>query len=270
MASSERTTEVRRGHEVNVAKLKAYLDTSAASDLPGYHRAMRLEVKQFNAGQSNPTFLLTLSGQGNLPLRCVLRKRPGDVKIASAHNVEREFRVLRALRRCGGIGVPVPEVFHLFTARDGDGDPTGLGVDWYLMEFVDGEIFDDPALPQVPRARRAAYYRAAVAALAALHAVPLEGGLSEALGPQQAAKGPSSGYFARQLRRLVKVSDKQSEDAPPVDGLGDLAARLATRLQSTSSGKTGMPSSDRKPACAFAREAARVLQAAFLTILLFC
>ena len=76
MASSERTTEVRRGHEVNVAKLKAYLDTSAASDLPGYHRAMRLEVKQFNAGQSSPTFLLTLSGPGNLPLRCVLRKRP--------------------------------------------------------------------------------------------------------------------------------------------------------------------------------------------------
>ena len=64
------------------------------------------------------------------------------------YQVSREFRVLRAL---GGIGesVPVPRVYHLFEAANYEVDPSGVGTDFYLMEFVDGDIFDDPALLSV-------------------------------------------------------------------------------------------------------------------------
>ena len=80
---------MRRGHAIDEGVLKRYLDRHAAADLPGYHLEWQLTVRQFNAGQSNPTYLLTF---GNIDdespeLRVVLRKRPPRVNVASAHNV---------------------------------------------------------------------------------------------------------------------------------------------------------------------------------------
>jgi len=144
------------------------------------------------------------------------------------------------------------------------------------MDFVDGDIFDDPALPGVPLEGRAAYYLEAARVLARLHAQPLDGTpLAAALRtgqprpppppppvtplaplqqekereretqPQQQKAGPprsalrgssSGGYFARQIKRLVLVSATQAEDAPPIDGLAELAARLVAALEPANDG----------------------------------
>lgn len=74
----DRTTAVRRGHELDAARLKAYLDLFSA-DIPGYASSQPLELSQFNAGQSNPTYLLVIGS-----LRLVLRKRPKEVPVCLA------------------------------------------------------------------------------------------------------------------------------------------------------------------------------------------
>ena len=148
--SSTRTTGVRDGHALDEVALKAYLDQRAA-EIPGYAPGCALSLKQFNAGQSNPTYLITATPPRSAsasaasaspspppPRQYVLRKRPRDVKVASAHAVDREFAVLRALY---DTAVPVPAVYVLCL------DEAVLGASFYLMEFVEGRIFDDPAMP---------------------------------------------------------------------------------------------------------------------------
>ena len=132
--SSTRTTGVRGGHELDEAALKAYLDRRSG-EIPGYVVGSALSLKQFNAGQSNPTYLLTATppaflphrghlGEATEPRKFVLRKRPRDVKVASAHAVDREFAVLRALY---DTPVPVPAVYVLCL------DESVLGASFYLV-----------------------------------------------------------------------------------------------------------------------------------------
>lgn len=80
---------MRREHAIDEGALKRYLDEHAAADLPGYQLDWQLSVRQFNAGQSNPTYLLTLGSidDDSSKLCVVLRKRPPRVNVASAHNV---------------------------------------------------------------------------------------------------------------------------------------------------------------------------------------
>ncbi len=66
-----------------------------------------LSAEKFAGGQSNPTFKLS-AGDANYVLR---RKPPGEL-LASAHAVDREFRVLDALRETP---VPVPNAVALCT-----------------------------------------------------------------------------------------------------------------------------------------------------------
>src|SRR5512136_72728 len=80
------TTEMRPGLEIDVARLTAYLDAHVA----GF--AGPLTVRQFKGGQSNPTYLLTTPSR-----RYVLRRKPPGQLLASAHAVDREYRVTRAL-----------------------------------------------------------------------------------------------------------------------------------------------------------------------------
>lgn len=83
-------------------------------------------MQQFQHGQSNPTFLLELHG---CPQRMVLRKQPPGKLLASAHAVDREFRVLKALE---DTAVPVPRPLVLCQ------DPSVLGTQFYVMEFAAG------------------------------------------------------------------------------------------------------------------------------------
>lgn len=91
------------------ANLLAYLQRTASAALPP---SPRLSVRQFAHGQSNPTYLLTLTAgqQAGGVSKLVLRKKPPGVILASAHAVEREYQVISALH--AQRSVPVSGQLH--------------------------------------------------------------------------------------------------------------------------------------------------------------
>src|SRR6266851_9883369 len=120
-----------------------------------------LAAERFAGGQSNPTYRLT-AGSGNYVLR---RKPPGPL-LPSAHAVDREFRVMRALAETA---VPVPLVYALCE------DEAVIGSAFYIMEFLDGRIFWDQRLPEIASpAERGAVFQSMNAVIAALHSVDYE------------------------------------------------------------------------------------------------
>ncbi|MFA6987333.1 MAG: phosphotransferase family protein [Arenimonas sp.] len=166
--------------------LATYLEQS----VPGFRGPLR--STKFKGGQSNPTYLIETAG-GNYVLR---RKPPGKL-LASAHAVDREFRVLRALH---GSAVPVARPLHLCR------DESVIGSMFYLMQYVDGRIFWDPSLPELPVEQRGAHYDALIATLAELHRVDIAAvGLSDF--------GKPGNYFSRQISRWgeqYRASETQS------------------------------------------------------------
>ncbi len=161
-------------HSLPVSALSAYLH----SKVPAFG-ALHSAVK-FKGGQSNPTYLLETDA-GKL----VLRRKPAGNILASAHAVDREFRVLNALH---GSDVPVAKPLHLCE------DTSIIGSMFYLMEFVDGEVHWDPALPKIEVESRAAYYQTMMTTMAAIHCVDLVAhGLTD--------YGRPGNYFARQIKR---------------------------------------------------------------------
>lgn len=142
---------------------------SAAASLPlgplaDYLRAQGLaggeaiQVQPLSGGQSNPTFRVA-AGEGR---SYVLRKKPAGPVAASAHAIDREYRVMRALQ---GSGVPVPRMLAYCDQE------AIVGTPFYLMEFLQGRVFMDPALPGLEPAERAALYREMGRVIAALHGV---------------------------------------------------------------------------------------------------
>lgn len=165
------------------------IDTLDLQLLGGYLEARIGEFKglrdatKFTGGQSNPTFLLTAdSGQ------YVLRKQPPGVLLKSAHAVDREYRVIRAL---ADSDVPVARAYHLCE------DPEIVGSMFYVMSFEDGRIFWNPALPEVDRDERRRLYDEMNRVLAALHDVN-----TDAVG--LADYGRPGNYFERQVGRWSK------------------------------------------------------------------
>jgi len=164
-------------HGFDVAHLTRYLE----AHLPGFHGP--IEVEKFPQGQSNPTFRLTTPAG---PL--VLRRKPPGKLLKSAHAVEREYRVLAALERTQ---VPVPHVRHLCT------DDTVIGSGFYVMDYVDGRVFFDPALPELTPTERTAAYEEAMRILAAIHTVDVAAaGLSD--------YGRPGNYYERQVSRWTQ------------------------------------------------------------------
>src|SRR4249919_3342544 len=146
--------------------------------VPGFRGP--LTSSKFKGGQSNPTYLIEAASG-----RYVLRRKPPGQLLASAHAVDREFRVLSALH---GGAVPVAAPLHLCR------DESVIGSMFYLMEFVDGRIHWDPSLPGMEPAERAAHYAAIIDTLAALHGIDVAAvGLAD--------YGKPGNYFARQLSR---------------------------------------------------------------------
>src|SRR5690606_2934892 len=140
-------------------------------------------IEKFKSGQSNPTYLLHAASG-----RYVLRAKPPGQLLKSAHQVDREYRVMKAL---AGTDVPVPKVLHL----SGEGEASPIGRMFYVMAYVDGRVLWDPALSEIgSNAERSAIYDAMNATLAALHAVDVEAvGLADF--------GRPGSYFERQLAR---------------------------------------------------------------------
>lgn len=141
----------------------------------------RLEMVPLTGGQSNPTFRVT-TDCGDF----VLRKRPDGPLLPSAHAIDREYRVMRALMNAG---VPVPQMLAWCN------DKTILGTDFYVMEFLDGRVFSDQSLPGMDAAERRAIYLEMNRVMVALHGVdPDAVGLSD-FGRR------TGNYVARQVDR---------------------------------------------------------------------
>ncbi|CAO1618946.1 unnamed protein product [Parajaminaea phylloscopi] len=194
--------EVRQA--VNVDLLNAYLQ----KNVPAIKTPV--EVKQFSFGQSNPTYILT-DAQGS---RYVLRKKPpGDLLSPTAHAVEREYRILACINRhnqtldasaYGGDvkkhpdAVPVPQVYCLCE------DKAVVGTEFYIMEFVEGRIFTDVRMLEIPKEERRKLYHAALKTLAAMHRInPNSIGLE--------GYGKPSDFYPRQLKALGRISHIQSK-----------------------------------------------------------
>ncbi|NKB53871.1 MAG: phosphotransferase [Rhizobiaceae bacterium] len=153
--------------------------------VPGFSGFQALD--KFGDGQSNPTYKVSAQS-GSYVLRA---KPPGEL-LKSAHAVDREFRVMSAL---GPTDVPVPKMLAL--SQEGDASP--IGRMFFIMEYLEGRIFWDPALPQCgdDTAARHQIYDAMNETLARLHSVNVAAAGLETFGK------PGS-YFARQTDRWAK------------------------------------------------------------------
>lgn len=214
---------------LDVTSLAQWIATEQVSLCQSFHLRLplQIEVQQFGFGQSNPTYLLRLNQEDDNKLQWVLRRKPRNIAHATAHALDREFRVLQALQERHNAQVtpdhqvPVPTVYAYCR------DPSVVGSEFYLMEFVKGRIFTDPSLPGLSQDERRAAYRHIIQILQNLHAAPFrEIGLQDF--------GRQGQYVKRQLRGLVRVSQKQSALMGPSDQSGDEIAALAKVLQATS------------------------------------
>lgn len=189
-------------HRFDVDSLAAYL----SAELPEI--TLPLAIRQFQGGQSNPTFQLT-DAAGK---RYVLRKKPPGNILPSAHAVEREYTVMHALLPTG---VPVPNVRLLCE------DAAVIGTPFYLMDYIDGRVLVDIKLGDLRVEERAAYYWAMADALAALHKVDWRGvGLGE--------YGKPDNYVARQVSRWTK--QYLASDPEPNPDMEALLAWLPANL----------------------------------------
>jgi aminoglycoside phosphotransferase (APT) family kinase protein len=186
-------TTVRAAHRFDEVALDAYL----RQHLPGF--VGPLSVEQFEGGQSNPTYRLAGGGR-----HYVLRKKPPGALLRSAHQVDREYRVMHALRGCA---VPVPEMLLLCE------DESVIGTAFFVMEWVEGRVTPDPRLPNMRRDERQALYQDFVRILAALHTLaPADVGLADF--------GRPGNYCARQISRWTKQYEASKTDSiPEMDAL---------------------------------------------------
>ncbi len=168
---------VRPGYELPVEPLTAWFERHA----PGFKGP--ISVRQFNGGQSNPTYRIDTADRAY-----VLRRKPGGPLLKGAHAVEREHRVISALRQAD---YPVPAPLALCE------DPAVVGAPFYVMEMVEGRIFWDPTLPDLDPAQRAAHFDALNAAIARLHSLD-----AEAIGLGD--YGRPGDFFARQIQRWTR------------------------------------------------------------------
>ncbi|MCC2978781.1 phosphotransferase family protein [Sphingomonas sp. IC4-52] len=199
--SGARLTDVSARHRFDEARLGEWLNRH----VEGFGRDMR--VRQFVGGASNPTFMLSTDA-GDY----VLRKKPPGQLLASAHQVDREYRVMAALR---DTGVPVPVMRALCD------DPEVIGTAFYVMDYLEGRIFRDATLPDLTPSERSAVYDQLNATLAALHSVD-----HRAVGLED--YGRPTGYFERQIARWTKqYRGAETEHVPAMEALiAELPARI--------------------------------------------
>jgi aminoglycoside phosphotransferase (APT) family kinase protein len=155
-----------------------------------------LSIEQFKGGQSNPTFRLSTPAK-----RYVMRSKPGPVArlLPSAHAIEREFKVQRAL---AGTDVPVARMYGLCE------DESVIGRAFYIMDCVEGRVLWEQSLPGMSPAERAAHYDEMNRVIAALHRVDVAAvGLSDF--------GKPGNYFARQIGRWSKQYQLSETDPVP-------------------------------------------------------
>ena len=197
------TVPVMERHRFDGDSLDRYL----RAHLDGYRGG--LEIRQFDSGHSNPTFFVSAEMADGKRRDFVLRKKPPGQLVASAHQVDREFRVISAL---ADTDVPVARA-HLLCADD-----SVIGQMFYLMDAVEGRILINPAMPDQTPSERAAIFDSMNDVLARLHKVdPHKVGLGD--------YGRTGQYIARQVSRWSRqYAELKTEDIPAMDKLARLAA----------------------------------------------
>lgn len=187
--------------ELDLEVLGPYLD----ANVKGF--AGPISVEKFAGGQSNPTFRIR-AASGDY----VLRRQPPGKLLKSAHAVDREYRVLAAL---ASTEVPVARVYHLCEDRD------VIGSMFYIMQFCDGRIFWNAAIPEVDKPERTRLYHEMTRVLAALHQVDTDAaGLSDF--------GKPGNYFERQYARWS--SQYRQSEIQRIEAMETLLAWLDDNL----------------------------------------
>lgn len=178
---------------LNTEALTPYLE----AEIEGFRGPIK--ATKFSGGQSNPTFLLE-AASGSY----VLRRQPPGQLLKSAHAVDREFRVLKAL---ANTPVPVARAIHLCENKD------IIGSMFYIMSFEDGQIFWNPALPEVDQSNRVGYFQELVRILADLHKVDVN---AVGLGDY----GKPGNYFERQINMWTsQYRASQTDKLPAMEAL---------------------------------------------------
>ncbi|ROO31444.1 phosphotransferase family protein [Salinisphaera japonica] len=193
---------VREAHRLDEAALAGFMRDHNLLDGD-------LTVEQFQGGQSNPTYLLT-TGTGDRRARYVLRKKPPGEILPSAHRIDREYKVMHALRDAPGVPVPAMRAYGT--------DESILGTEFFIMDYIAGRVFSDPGLPDLAPAERGTLYGAMIDRMADLHSVDVEAaGLADF--------GKPHGYVERQIKRW-RSQYEASTDAPDANmiALGDWLA----------------------------------------------
>ncbi|SHG00892.1 Predicted kinase, aminoglycoside phosphotransferase (APT) family [Microbulbifer donghaiensis] len=191
----------RAVENLDLAALQPYLE----AHIEGFKGPISAE--KFSGGQSNPTFKITAASGVY-----VLRRQPPGKLLKSAHAVDREYRVLKAL---ADTDVPVAKVYHLCEDRD------VIGSMFYVMEFLEGRIFWDAALPEVSKEERTAIYDELNRVLAALHLVDVDKvGLAD--------YGRPGNYFQRQFDRWS--SQYRASELERIEPMEQLMAWLADNI----------------------------------------
>nr|XP_010986122.1 acyl-CoA dehydrogenase family member 11 isoform X1 [Camelus dromedarius] len=197
------TVEVLPQHKFDCRSLEAYLK----QHLPGFgaEPEAKLTVAQYRSGQSNPTFYLQKGSQAY-----VLRKKPPGSLLPKAHQIDREFKVQKALF---STGFPVPKPL-LYCS-----DASLIGTEFYVMEHVQGRIFRDFTVPGVSPAERSAIYVAMVETLAQLHSLNIQ-------SLQLEGYGRGAGYCKRQVSTWTKQYQAAAhQDIPAMSQLSDWLMR---------------------------------------------
>jgi len=173
------------------------LDAFLRGAIAGLEGALRIE--RVAGGQSNPTYYLSYDNR-----ELVLRKQPPGQLLASAHAVDREYRIITAL---AATDVPVPRTLLFYGERDVVGTP------FYVMERVAGRVPHDNAIPGAEPAERHAMYLAMCRTMAQLHRVDWQAlGLSD--------YGKPGNYFARQIARWSKQWElSKTRELPDIERL---------------------------------------------------
>ncbi len=203
IATNPGATLVAPVHAIDVGRLAAFLRAEVA-DFRGTPT-----VRQFQGGQSNPTYQVVAGER-----RYVLRRKPPGKLLPSAHAVDREYRVMSAL---AATDVPVARMLALCE------DETVLGTAFYVMEYVEGRVLWDPLLPGMTPVQRTSHYDELNRVIAALHQVDIDAvGLADF--------GKHGHYIARQVARWSK--QYAAAAIAPIPAMDRLLAWLPPQIPS--------------------------------------
>eukprot|EP00111_Clytia_hemisphaerica_P016518 TCONS_00048981-protein len=189
------TIDVSKQHQLPLDSLQNYLE----SDIGLQDDGSGIILRKFKHGQSNPTYYLKFGGK-----EMVLRKKPPGKLLPSAHAVEREYRVMKAL---GENGVPMPNLLALCE------DNSVVGTPFYLMDYVRGRIFSDSVPKDVAPGELRTIYNSLNDVLQKIHSVDVEkAGLQD--------YGKPGNYVKRQIDRWSKQYEaSKTEERPSMNRL---------------------------------------------------